>query len=69
MKAEIHDELLEQKRNEALNTALDKWMEEAAIVYTEAGESWKIEEESAAEEATPEETAAEEPAAEEVPAN
>ena len=69
MKAEIHDELLEQKRNEALNTALDKWMEEAAIVYTEAGESWKIEEESAAEEAAPEETAAEEPAAEEGPAN
>ena len=47
-----------------MNTALEKWMEEAAIVYTEAGESWKIEEEPAAEEA-----ASEEPAAEEAPAN
>ena len=64
MKTEIHDNLLDQKRSEALNTALDKWIEEAAIVYTEAGEAWKIQEEPAAEEA-----AAEEPAAEEVPAN
>ena len=48
MKNAFHDELLEQKRNEALNAALDKWMEEAAIVYTEAGEAWKIPEETEA---------------------
>ena len=59
MKTEIHDELLDQKRNAALNTALEQWMEESQIVYTEAGEAWKIQEP---------ETAAEETAAEEAPA-
>ena len=58
MKAEFHDDLLEQKRNEALNTALEKWMEEAAVVYTEAGEAWKIEEEATVEETTVEEAPA-----------
>ena len=60
MKNEFHDDLLDQKRNAALNEAIDKWMEEAAIAYTEAGEAWKISEvteESAAPEA--EETAEE----------
>jgi hypothetical protein len=47
MKNEIHDELLEQKRNAALNTAIDKWLEESDIVYTEAGEAWKVPEETA----------------------
>jgi parvulin-like peptidyl-prolyl isomerase len=63
MKNEIHDELLEQKRNAALNTAIDKWLEESDIVYTEAGEAWKVPEETA-EAAAPE---AEE-SAEETPA-
>ena len=58
MKAEIHDDLYEQKRNAALNTALEQWMEEADIVYTEAGEAWKISEETTEEE-TGEETAEE----------
>ena len=63
MKNEFHDDLLEQKRNEALNSALDKWLEEASIAYTEAGEAWKVQEateegaaseaEETAEEATP----------------
>lgn len=60
MKNEFHDDLLDQKRNAALNEAIDKWMEEAAIAYTEAGEAWKVPEvteESAAPEA--EETAEE----------
>ena len=60
MKNEFHDDLLDQKRNAALNEAIDKWMEEAVIAYTEAGEAWKVPdltEESAAPEA--EETPAE----------
>ena len=48
MKNEFHDDLLEQKRNAALNAALDKWLEESDIVYTEAGEAWKIPEETEA---------------------
>ena len=66
MKSEIHDELFEQKRNAALNNALDQWMDEAEIVFTEAGEAWKIpEEEPAAEAEEPAEEA--EPAAEAEP--
>ena len=66
MKSEIQNELLEQKRNAALNTALEQWIEEADIVYTEAGEDWKIQE-TTAEETDPEteEPAEEEPAEEE----
>ena len=42
MKKEFHDELLDEKRSEALSDALDKWMNETEINYTEAGEAWKI---------------------------
>ena len=42
MKTEIRDELLEQKQSEALNAALDQWIDESDVVYTEAGEAWKL---------------------------
>ena len=51
MKDEFRASLLEDMRSEALNTALDQWMEEADIVYTEAGETWKLPEEEAEDEA------------------
>ena len=62
MKNEIHDNLLEQKRNAALNTAIDKWLEESEIVYTEAGEAWKIPEETETAAPEAEESAEETPA-------
>ena len=42
MKEEFRATLLKEIRAEALNSALDQWMEEAAIIYTEAGEDWKL---------------------------
>ena len=42
MKEEFRTTLLQEIRAEALNSALDQWMEEANIVYTEAGEDWKL---------------------------
>ena len=77
MKEEFRTTLLSEIRTEALNSALDQWEEEADIVYTEEGESWKAEEEEpddyddAAEESeeqepVPEEAAVEEYAADEV---
>ena len=42
MKEEFRATLLQEIRAEALNSALDQWMEEANIVYTEAGEDWKL---------------------------
>ena len=56
MKNEIHDELLDQKQSAALKTALEQWVAESDIVYTEEGEAWKIQEtETATEESAPEE--------------
>ena len=42
MKNQFREEMLENKRSTVLNTALEQWMDEAEIVYTEAGEAWKI---------------------------
>ena len=42
MKEEFRATMLSEIRNEALNTAIDQWYEDAEIVYTEAGESWKV---------------------------
>jgi parvulin-like peptidyl-prolyl isomerase len=65
MKEEFRASLLSELRTEALNSALDEWVEApGAIVFTEAGESWKIPAEETAEEAAPaEETASAEEAA------
>ena len=41
---------------EALHSAVDQWMDESEIVYTEAGEAWKLPEDEA-DEATAEEAA------------
>lgn len=49
MKQEFHDTLLNEMRNEALNTALDEWINTSDIVYTETGEAWKLPEEEAEE--------------------
>ena len=65
MKEEFRASLLSELRTEALNSALDEWMAESGIVFTEAGESWKIPAEETAEE-TPAEEAA--PAEETAPA-
>ena len=81
MKAEFSATLLEEMRTSALTDAIEQWENESAIVYTEAGEAWKIpaegftdelpdEEAAPAEadaEAPAEEPAAEAPAAEEAP--
>lgn len=56
MKNEIRASLLEEKKDNLLYGALDQWLASSEIVYTEAGELWKIQE--ATEEAA-EETAAE----------
>ena len=64
MKDEFRNALLSELRSEALNTALNQWVAEAEIVYTEAGEAWKVPEEEAADEAAEEQPAQ----AEEVPA-
>ncbi len=73
MKEEFRATMLAEKKTEALNTALEQWMNEADIVYTEEGEAWKLVlEEAPAEDAEAAETVeatetveAVEPAAEE----
>jgi len=42
MKEEFRQSLQQEQDEEALATALDQWEEEANIVYTEAGEAWKL---------------------------
>ncbi len=42
MKEAFRQELLEEEKNNALNTALDTWMQEGSLVYTEAGEPWRL---------------------------
>ena len=42
MKAEFSATLLQDMQNEALTNALNEWTAEAEIVYTEAGEAWKV---------------------------
>ena len=61
MKKEFHDELLDEKRSAALNTALEQWITESAIAYTEAGEAWKIQDIEVSEEEAEVAEEAEEP--------
>lgn len=42
MKEEFRASLLDEAKVSALNAALDQWEQEAEIVYSEAGESWKL---------------------------
>ena len=71
MKDQFRETILNEMVNEAMHTAVDQWIEESDIVYTEAGEAWKLSEadEDDAEEAAeiPVEEVAEAPA-EETPA-
>ena len=66
MKNEFRETILQEMITEAMHSAVDQWMDEAEIVYTEAGEPWKVpeDEEDDAEEAAeaPAEEAAETPA-------
>ena len=48
LKEELREALMGEKESEAFNTLLDKWMAEADIQYTEAGEAWKLDEEETA---------------------
>jgi len=41
MKNEFRATILQEMITEAMHSAVDQWMEEAEIVYTEAGEPWK----------------------------
>lgn len=45
MKEEFRSTLLNNMRNEALTQALEGWIKEGTIVYTEEGEAWKLPEE------------------------
>ena len=45
MKKEFGETILTNLQNEALQTAAKQWLAESDIVYTEAGESWKMPEE------------------------
>ena len=51
MKEEFRATIMEEVQVETLNSTVDQWMNEADIVYTEAGESWKLPEADTAEEA------------------
>ena len=66
MKNEFRETILQEMIAETMHSAVDQWIEEAEIVYTEAGEPWKVpeDEEGDAEEAAeaPAEEAAETPA-------
>ena len=42
MKEEFRATILQEMITEAMHSAVDQWMEEADIVYTEAGEPWKV---------------------------
>ena len=44
MKEEIRDALQNDLETDAINGAIDQWMAEADIVYTEAGEAWHLDE-------------------------
>ena len=73
MKEEFRVALQQEQDNETLTVNLEQWEKEADIVYTEAGEAWRLPEqepeEESAEEAAPEEAPAEvTPAPEETPA-
>ena len=68
MKEEFRETILHEMISEALHSAVDQWMEEAEIVYSEAGEDWKLPvaddgDEEDAEETAPAEETSEAPAA------
>lgn len=68
MKEEFRETILHEMISEALHSAVDQWMEEAEIVYSEAGEDWKLPvaddgDEEDAEETAPAEETSEVPAA------
>lgn len=67
MKEEFRETILHEMISEALHSAVDQWMEEAEIVYSEAGEDWKLpvadDNEEDAEETAPAEETSEAPAA------
>lgn len=58
LKEEIRAELLDEQKDAALNDAMEQWLKEAEIVYTDAGASWEVPEAEATDGAA-EETAAE----------
>ena len=47
MKKAFGETILTNLQNEALQNAAQQWLAECEIVYTEAGESWKLPEEEA----------------------
>ena len=49
VKQGIYEELLGNKQSEAFNAQMAQWKADAVIEWTEAGESWKIQEEAATE--------------------
>ena len=49
IRATLKEQVLEEKKTEAYDTLVEKWMAESEITWTEAGESWKLPEEEAAE--------------------
>ena len=49
MREEIREALQEENANEAFNTLIDGWIAGSTIEWTEAGEPWKIPEETAEE--------------------
>ena len=49
VKAAMKEQLIEQKTTAAYSDLVESWMDEAEIVWTEAGESWKIPAEEAEE--------------------
>ena len=63
MKDEFRETILHEMITETVHSAVDQWMDEAEIVYTENGESWKLPEADEDEE-TAEAAAAEVPAEE-----
>ena len=65
MKEEFRSSLLDEKKDAALNTALEQWMQEADIVYTAEGEAWKLPENEPAGEDAEESDEAEDDEAEE----
>jgi len=42
MKEEFRTELLDEKKDLALNEALEQWVKEAKVEYTEAGKAWEL---------------------------
>lgn len=69
MKEDFRATLTEEMKSEALVSALDQWMAESDIVYTEAGEDWRLPEDDEDESGETEEEPASEEQAEAENAN